>query len=316
MKYIVSLFLVLCLTQSTAFAKHKTYKTHKHQHPHGKGLKHKVRKTEVRQKDFFNDTPRVQLPDSVDLRGQVSPIWDQGLAGTCWAWSLTDALYNTWKLSGVDPGMLSVAYLVHAAQEIGEGCDGGYFDAADYWTMPKGGPLAAVYPYSQKDCAHTPPKVTTISVQGAKFIPIVPSHYNQMYVLAKLHRPLSITTAAGAGDWESYHGGLYNGCEIGETDHMIQRVGLNRKGANFGKDGNLPAQKGIGIDKNQWGLGFGDAGYIEIQLTDAEGNPCNMEAAEAGYWEIEGAPVPGSVPVPPPHKKPWWCKYVPASFCP
>ena len=35
--------------------------------------------------------------------------------------------------------------------------------------------------------------------------------------IASSGKPISIAIAAGAGDWQGYNGGIYNGCTMGQT---------------------------------------------------------------------------------------------------
>lgn len=320
MRALIFFVTLFCFLQPAAFAKahkHKNYSTKKHHHLHGKGLKKKLHMRGVKRVEAF---PQVVLPDSVDLSAQISPIQDQGGAGTCWAFAQTSAAWDTWKIAGHDPGPLSFEYMVHCGMEIGDGCNGGYYDAFNHCAVaPRGFPPMAAYPYSDQDCSG-PVKVSApIVAQFSDMVLMEPTHYNIEYVLSVLKRPVVITVAAGAGDWQDYNGGgVYDGCTLGETDHMIRLVGIKRNGAKFNKNGMLPNGMGTFIVANQWNTTWGEKGFMETDITDSKGHACNMVAAEAGYIEIAGAPIPNlnpiPAPIPPAPVLPWYCKIVP-SLC-
>lgn len=288
------LLLAFLLLGGFARGQELSFKIKHQEEAHGLGYKKSTKVKGIKQVDFWRELPHAPMPNRVDLRAVghgLSQIENQGQAGTCWAHSLTASLRDTWLLNGTDPGRISMQYLVDAAAPLGEGCDGGDFDAAKYFFWPKGAPTWASYPYSDKKCDGKLKK--SLPKAGiANLVMIAPSHYNMMYVLHVLKRPLSVVVAAGTGLWESYDGGVYNACRVGGIDHMINMVGLDMEGASFDSNGNLPHGKGIGILRNSWGPEWGEAGWMNTKLTDSKGRACNGIAVEAGYFEMGKTPKP------------------------
>jgi C1A family cysteine protease len=99
-------------------------------------------------------------------------------------------------------------------------------------------------------------------------------------------KPISIAIGAGAGDWQGYSSGIYNGCTMGELDHMINIVGWDNEGAQFDAKGNLPPGKGVWILRNSWGTSWGEGGYMRTRMTDAQGQRCNNVAGQAAYFDF------------------------------
>jgi len=243
-----------------------------------------------------------QIPDTFDLRSELTPIQDQGQCGSCWAFSLTATNRDGHKLAGKDPGDLSQEWLVDNSPEA-DGCNGGDFDSANNFITP-GQPLAnsdpqgrCVYQEGAGQCPAKPnPPVTSITAWhmlgksgGSPSVRDIESY------MAVSGNPVSITVAAGAtdakgqDDWMNYASGVYNGCtpaldKSAQVDHMINIVGWDNEGAKFDKNGNLPPGKGIWILRNSWGTSWGMKGYMLSKMTDAQGLRCNDVAEEASYF--------------------------------
>jgi hypothetical protein len=267
---------------------------------HGKGLTARKLFRGEPKYDFFHDFPRVDLPDSIDLRAlyALAPVLDQGQAGTCWAHSLVETLWDSKITTGNAPASpLSVQYLVDAAGALGYGCNGGNMDASRYLIAPQGAPSAVLYLYSDQNCSEQP-KSFPVVASAANFIEFEPSDYNMMYVLSVLKQPVSMTVAAGAGGWEQYGGGTYKSCTMATPDHMIELVGIDRYGGAFDASGNLPYGVATGTAKNSWSVKWGEGGFIETVLRDASGRKCNNFTQEVGYFVVDGTP-PGPLPSPP-----------------
>jgi len=262
----------------------KTFKTVANPTGHGKGF---IKKSVpgVDRKTFRDST--AGIPDKLDLRGSLTQVEDQGMCGSCWAFSLTATHRDGHAAGGKDPGRLSQEWLVEHSPEA-SGCDGGYFDSANDFIKPKGQPLWEDCPYasgSGKCSAGLTPAahITAWHMLGDDKGPTTQDIETYM---ASSRKPISISVAAGTGNWMSYGGGVYNACKTGQEDHMINIVGWDNEGATFDAKGDLPPGKGIWILRNSWGTSWGESGYMRTKMTDAKGNKCNNVAGEAAYFDF------------------------------
>lgn len=229
----------------------------------------------------------VAIPNALDLRRKLTQIEDQGACGSCWAFSLTATHRDGHKLGGKDPGRLSQEWLVDNAIEAGA-CQGGNFNAANNF-VSHGQPLWSLCPYKNgmgRCSAVLPPaaRITAWHMLGDK--EKGPSVQEIEAYITSSGKPISIAVAAGAGDWEGYHGGIYNACRRGRIDHMINIVGWDNEGAAFDENGNLPPGKGIWILRNSWGKSWGEKGYMRTRMTDPAGERCNAVAEQAAYFDF------------------------------
>ena len=230
----------------------------------------------------------IRIPDTFDLRANLTQIENQGMCGSCWAFSLTATHRDGHALAGNDPGRLSQEWLVDNSTEAA-GCKGGYFDSANDFVEPGGQPLWSACPYQQGSgkCSATLPLATYITgwhMLGEK--DKSPTTQEIEAYMTSSGKPISIGVAAAAGSWESYSSGVYNACTSGDLDHMINIVGWDNEGATFDETGNLPPGKGIWILRNSWGKFWGENGYMRTKMTDASGNKCNAVAQEAAYFDF------------------------------
>jgi hypothetical protein len=250
------------------------------------------------------------IPNAFDLRTalgtNLSPIEDQGQCGSCWAFSLTATSRDGYVANNVDPGRLSQQYLVDCASNS-YGCNGGFFDSADFISENgqglSGSPSWNAYPYTAMTgaCrASNSMNVSSIRSWSMLGSPTAgPSIWDIQSYMTDAYKPVSITVAAGAGDWSYYSGGIYNGCvPNAQTDHMINIVGWDNEGAQFDSNGNLPAGKGIWILRNSWGTEWGENGWMRMKMTDANGNRCNSVAQNAAGFYFEQDSISTTTPAP------------------
>jgi hypothetical protein len=264
----------------------KTYKVSKQRQVHAKGFrKHASRRARSFKKASDLATFGM-VPGNFDLRPTLTQIENQANCGSCWAFSLTATNRDGHALNGNDPGRLSQEWLIDNSTQA-DGCSGGDFDAADALLSPGGSPLWEACPYALgagKCSAYLPPAAGITGWHMLGDNASGPSVQDIESYIAASGKPVSIAVAAGAGDWESYAGGIYNGCTAGELDHMINIVGWDNEGASFNRKGNLPAGKGVWILRNSWGTSWGEAGYMRTKITDRSGKRCNNVAEQAAFF--------------------------------
>lgn len=254
---------------------------------------------------FIKKAKRASFPVSAgtiqgkfSMRGMAGTVEDQGDCGSCWDFSLTAALRGSYMMIGKDPGRLSYNYLLNCATEQW-GCNGGNFDAADWFLNPKGAPAygsdgpyrAASGRCKKRSAVAGTADYRILGVKGSEA-----SFRDMAYVLSVLKRPITVDVAAD-DLWQGYTGGVYNGCSWQGpsvyTNHMViiegydceKSVDANGK-CVFDASGNLPPGVGTWVVRNSWGKGWGENGYMTTKATDQRGLRCNEIAAETLYFEL------------------------------
>uniref|UniRef100_A0A3Q3BIY7 Cathepsin L1-like n=1 Tax=Haplochromis burtoni TaxID=8153 RepID=A0A3Q3BIY7_HAPBU len=206
----------------------------------------------------FKDVSDSPLPANVDWRkeGLVGPVRNQGLCGSCWAFSSLGALEGQLKKHTGTLVSLSPQNLVDCSTQDGNlGCRGGYITKAYSYVIRNGGvDSESFYPYEHKNgkCRY--------SVQGragycSKFS-VLPEGDEKMLqkVLASVG-PISVAVNAMLESFHMYSGGLYNvpSCNPKLINHAVLLVG-------YGTDGG----QDYWLVKNSWGTAWGEGGYIRL----------------------------------------------------
>jgi len=208
------------------------------------------------------------LPDAFDWRdkGAVTNVKDQGMCGSCWAFSTTGNVEGQWFLAGHAISGLSEQNLVDCDHECmmyedekscDAGCDGGLQPNAYSYILKNGGiDSESSYPYSgegNKKCSYKPTgRAATIANWT-----MVSQDEDQIAAYLVAHGPLAI--AADAEMWQFYLGGVfYLPCGT-SLDHGILIVGYGVETDIF--DQQMP----FWIIKNSWSDGWGESGYIRVE---------------------------------------------------
>ena len=235
---------------------------------------------------YIRGLAAVQIPDTFNLATKASPPQNQLACGSCYAWASSSVLRDDLMLLGKDPGALSPQYLMDYS---GGGCEGGSLDIMALATA--GVPLASTYPYIAQDEAKRPctAAASAPSWQALGEASGVTPQDIESYMV-QYNTTTVVTMAAGAGDFQSYAGGVYNGCVFSDPDHMIRIVGWDNQQATFGVNGYLPNGMGKWLAANQWGTDWGAGGYFWIQMTDSLGRKCNNFADEAAGFFFKKSP--------------------------
>jgi C1A family cysteine protease len=214
----------------------------------------------VSQGPYHNETfDGVSIPTSfswLDKSGVVTPVYNQGQCGSCWAFSATENIESAWALGGNTLTSLSMQQIV-SCDTTDYGCNGGWpYHAYAYIAGAGGQDSYASYPYTAEN---TPCDFNKASVV-AQLNPSDSWTYvtqtedeSEMATYLVAHGPLSV--CVDASEWSSYSSGVYlaEDCTT-SIDHCVEAIGYN-----------TAANPPYWIIRNSWGTDWGQAGYMYLQ---------------------------------------------------
>jgi len=211
-------------------------------------------------KEFKNvNIPRAS---NVDWRnkGCITPVYDQGQCGSCWAFSATETIESYNFLATNTLRRLSMEQIVDC-DTSDDGCGGGFPSSAYSYVQSAGGIDSYVtYPYTAGNgqagqCQFNPSNVIT-NVASSQSISGEDGLYTQLSTDASSGGgPVSV--CVDASSWQNYNGGVLTSCG-NSVDHCVQLVGYQ----NYGSQSNTPAW----IVRNSWATSWGENGYIRIEI--------------------------------------------------
>jgi C1A family cysteine protease len=302
--------LAVCfLLSSLAIASHKNpgYHTKHYAEKHALGLKRdKKRLNEFKKKSKRNKIEVAgPVPAQTDLRSLAAPIQNQGGCGSCWDFSLTNALWSTYRIESKDPGQFAYNYLLNNCGPGPSmwGCNGGDFDAAQNFDKPHGPWLESQDPYTQSEGKCKTGLAAAGYAISYAFVgqPNKKPTFQELASVLAMKKVMSIDVAV-CGEWGNYGGGIFDSSECGASsiNHMINLVGYDCEtskdaSGNCAFDASGLPKNGDGflIVQNQWGKNWGEEGYMRTRYgVDAVANT-------ALYFMIEKPEPPTPPPVPP-----------------
>lgn len=201
-----------------------------------------------------------ELSESIDWRtlGVVTGVKDQGMCGSCWAFSATGAIEGANAIATGSLVSVSEEELVTCSSA--DGCNGGLMDEAFEWVLDNGGiATEEKYPYesysgTSGSCdTKLEGEEKTVTIDG--FADVEP--YSEAALMEAVSKqPVSVAIEASAWDFQLYAEGVYNGtCSSDPYDinHGVLLVGYgSENGVNYW------------IVKNSWGSSWGDTGFIRM----------------------------------------------------
>jgi len=228
------------------------------------------------------------IPDSFDSRTQwpkcksIGTIFDQGYCGSCWAFGAVEAFNDRYCISNnqnVNP-LHSFEDLVSCCGfSCGQGCNGGYPEAAWEWFTRTGVSSDACYPYEIPGCNHpcgktlpTPKchKTCSDTESYTKDRHFGKNAYNIRATVNDIATEI-MTNGPVEGafsvyeDFVHYKSGVYKhttGALLG--GHAIKILG-------WGTENGTP----YWLIANSWNTGWGDKGYFKMFRG---GNDCGIES--------------------------------------
>ncbi|XP_040908699.1 procathepsin L-like isoform X2 [Toxotes jaculatrix] len=218
----------------------------------------KVEETVNIKNDTLKYVSGLSIPQSVDWRksGLVSPIRNQGLCGSCWAFSSLGALEGQMKKRTGVLIPLSPQNLVDCSTMDGNhGCRGGYISKAfSYVIRNRGVDSESSYPYEHQNgkCRY--------SFKGkagycSSFHILPRGDERALQAIVASVGPVAVAVNAMLPSFHLYRGGLYNvpSCNPRFINHAVLVVGY---GTDRGQD--------YWLVKNSWGTAWGEEGFIRL----------------------------------------------------
>eukprot|EP01087_Luapelamoeba_hula_P008213 TRINITY_DN203_c0_g1_i1.p1 TRINITY_DN203_c0_g1~~TRINITY_DN203_c0_g1_i1.p1 ORF type:complete len:323 (-),score=38.21 TRINITY_DN203_c0_g1_i1:201-1169(-) len=204
------------------------------------------------------EVPQVELPALFDWRnkGVVTPVYNQGQCGSCWAFSTTENIESMWALAGNSLTQLSMQQIVDC-DTSDDGCNGGDPPTAYQYVQSAGGLEAySSYPYTAQDgyCQFSSSSVVA-QISGWNYA-TQSQDENAMANFLVQYGPLSI--CVDAESWQYYNGGVItsgDGCGT-SLDHCVMATGFSTQGSNGP----------YWIVRNSWGTDWGMSGYLFVQM--------------------------------------------------
>jgi len=239
---------------------------------------------------------RASAPDVLDWSGTAtSPIKDQGVCGSCWAYSATEGIESAVFIATGSVPTLSAQQIISCDHTDAAGCSGGDIPTAIDYVVAAGG-ISSEQDYPETS-ANTGENGTCSIVEKAETVvlgyqyAVTPCGGGEcdsqdedglVAALAK-YGPISICVNSGDSHWEFYEGGMWPPASHPDCkadwdliDHCVQLVGYDKTAS--------PAYWKI---KNSWGNNWGEAGFIRLPMGE---NACGL-ADEAIIVNVASATV-------------------------
>jgi len=238
------------------------------------------------------------LPTEVDWRteGVITPMRDQGMCGSCWAFAAAAQMSSYAKINNMSHPLLELSpqHLVSCAPNPLKcggtgGCMGSVEPLAFTYASLFGVVTEQEYPYTsgdpwgagddQKCKFNGNTQDVSVMVMGFETLP----HNEYEAAMEHLANVGPLAASVAASEWGLYFGGVFDGCPYNENiavNHAVQLIG-------YGTD---PTDGDYWLIKNSWGDMWGDGwesnqgGFIKLKReatpqcgtnrTPLDGNAC------------------------------------------
>jgi cathepsin L len=158
----------------------------------------------------FIDFNTTNLNATVDWRphGWVTPVWDQGKCGSCYAISAVGSLEGQYRNLTGKLVELSVQQVLDCSKSYGnKGCGGGLPDWVYDYIWDNGLETAKDYPYNGGDkYCNDDYRKFAVGIKG--YYDVRQQNTTQLKAALNFIGPISIGVGAGNSEWFQYQGGI------------------------------------------------------------------------------------------------------------
>jgi cathepsin L len=221
---------------------------------------------------LLEDVPAPQAVVDWRNQGVVTAVKDQGQCGSCWAHSADEAVESFFALKyGKASLTVGSVQQVTSCTYSYNGCNGGWpYDGYTAGIEARSGlETNAMLPYSTQTyngnappCPLTNGKATSPFTDDTGYKSLAKGQLlNAMNSIG----PISVCVAAES--WQFYQAGQVLSSCPGSVDHCVQAVGYNQ----------ISSTNEYWIVRNSWGTGWGNAGYIWLDMTQNNGDICLIQ---------------------------------------
>ncbi|XP_050384140.1 zingipain-2-like [Argentina anserina] len=205
----------------------------------------------------YQDLSETDVPTRVDWRekGAVTPVKEQGVCSSCWAFSVVATIEGITKIKSDQLISLSEQQLVDCNRDdINRGCAGGNMEDAFKYIEANGGITTEEnYQYKGIDdtCDTTKTNDYAAKITGYEMVP--PNNENDLLKAVSM-QPVSVAIDANADEFRTYASGVFSGNCGTNLMHAVTIVGYGT------------TEDGIDywLVKNSWGESWGEKGYMRI----------------------------------------------------
>jgi len=191
--------------------------------------------------------------------GVVTPVYNQGQCGSCWAFSATETIESYFAVGGGPLTQFSMEQIVDCdtgGQD--QGCNGGFPSGAYQYVESAGGiDSYASYPYTAEGG-----QSGSCQFQKGSVVTNV-ANYNSISGESGMYQQLSspsggpLSVCVDASSWQNYQGGVLTQC-TNNVDHCVQCTGYGQYSAGW-----PTAYWNV---RNSWGEDWGVSGYIMVAI--------------------------------------------------
>lgn len=222
---------------------------------------------------LFSGLKTPGLPARFDWRDKavVAPVQNQGACGSCWAFSVVEAMQSVHAIGGSQLEQLSVQQVLDCSYQ-NEGCSGGSPSRALSWLKQTKLKLVSQseYPYKAETgiCHFFSQSHEGVAVKNFSTHDFSGQEEAMMGQLVA-HGPLA--AIVDAVSWQDYLGGIIQfHCSSHWSNHAVLIIG-------YDTTGDIP----YWIVQNSWGTTWGDEGYVYIKIG---GNVCGIADSVAAVF--------------------------------